>query len=72
MLGLCCFVRAFSSCQAHGGLPFIVACEILTDVASLVAHTGSAVVHGLRRSEAGGIFPYQGSNLCPLHWQADS
>ena len=36
-------------------------------------HTGSAVVvPGLCCSSSGGIFPDQGSNLCPLHWQADS
>ena len=35
--------------------------------------TGSAVVaHGPSRSAACGIFPDQGSNPCPLHWQADS
>ena len=34
---------------------------------------GSAIVaHGLSRSAACGIFPDQGSNPCPLHWQADS
>ena len=34
---------------------------------------GSAVVaHGLSRSAACGILPDQGSNPCPLHWQADS
>ena len=34
---------------------------------------GSAVVaHGPSCSVACGIFPDQGSNLCPLHWQADS
>ena len=34
---------------------------------------GSVVVaHGLRCSAACGIFPDQGSNPCPLHWQADS
>ena len=34
---------------------------------------GSAIVaHGPSRSAACGIFPDQGSNLCPLHWQADS
>ena len=34
---------------------------------------GSAVVaHGPSRSVACGIFPDQGSNPCPLHWQADS
>ena len=35
--------------------------------------TGSAIVaHGPSRSAACGIFPDQGSNPCPLHWQADS
>ena len=43
----------------------------------VVAHglqsAGSVVVvHGLSCSEACGIFPDQGLNLCPLHWQADS
>ena len=34
---------------------------------------GSVVVsHGLSCSAACRIFPDQGSNLCPLHWQADS
>ena len=30
-----------------------------------------AVAHGLSFSAACGIFPGQGSNPCPLHWQAD-
>ena len=35
--------------------------------------SGSVVVaHGLSCSAACGIFPGQGSNPCPLHWQADS
>ena len=35
--------------------------------------TGSVVVvHGLSCSTARRIFPDQGSNPCPLHWQADS
>ena len=35
--------------------------------------TGSVIVaHGPRCSAACGIFPDQGSNPCPLHWQADS
>ena len=35
--------------------------------------TGSAIVaHGPSGSVACGIFPDQGSNPCPLHWQADS
>ena len=34
---------------------------------------GSAIVaHGPSCSAARGILPDQGSNLCPLHWQADS
>ena len=34
---------------------------------------GSAIVaHGPSCSAACGILPDQGSNLCPLHWQADS
>ena len=44
----------------------------------LLQSTGSrragsaAVAHGPSCSEACGIFPDQGSNPCPLHWQADS
>ena len=44
----------------------------------LLPSTGSrragsvAVAHGPSRSAACGIFPDQGSNPCPLHWQADS
>ena len=35
--------------------------------------TGSvAMAHRPSRSAACGIFPDQGSDLCPLHWQADS
>ena len=35
--------------------------------------TGSVVVaHGPNCSVACGIFPDQGLNPCPLHWQADS
>ena len=36
-------------------------------------HAGSVIVaHGPICSAACGIFPDQGSNPCPLHWQADS
>ena len=36
-------------------------------------HVGSVVVaHGLSCSVACGIFPDQGSNPCPLHWQVDA
>ena len=36
-------------------------------------HAGSVIVaHGPSCSAACGIFPDEGSNPCPLHWQADS
>ena len=36
-------------------------------------HAGSVIVaHGPSCSAACGIFPDQGLNTCPLHWQADS
>ena len=38
----------------------------------VVAHRLSSVVHRLSCSAACGIFPDQGSNPCPLHWQVDS
>ena len=42
-------------------------------VACGLQSSGSVVVgHGLSCSAACWIFPDQGSNLCPLHWQADS
>ena len=44
---------------------------LLQSTASTCA--GSVIVaHGPSCSAACGIFPDQGSNLCPLHWQADS
>ena len=78
-LGLCCFVQAFSSGEWE--LLFISVLGLLVAVASLVAErgpwvlglqllrlSGSVVVaHGLMSySTACGIFPDQGSNLCPL------
>ena len=72
VLGLRFCARAFSSCGERGPL-FITVCGPLTIAASLVAE------HKLqtrRLSSCGsatcGIFPDQGSNPCPLHWQADS
>ena len=45
----------------------------LNSCGSQAPGAGSVVVaHGLSCSAACGIFPDQGSNLCPLHWQADS
>ena len=77
VLGLRFCVRAFSSCGKWGPL-FIAVRGPLTVAASLVAEhrlqrAGSVVVaHGPSCSVACGIFPDQGSNPCPLHWQADS
>ena len=56
----------------------VVVHGLLTTVASFVAEhrlwsPGSVVAaHRLRSSMACGIFPDQGSNPCPLHWQGDS
>ena len=75
VLGLRCCTQAFSSCvrvtlhcgawASHCG-GFSCRAWALGALASVV------VVHGLSCSAAGGIFPDQGSNLCPLHWQVDS
>ena len=73
VLGLCCCVRAshcggFSCCRARalGAWASVVVAHRLYSAGSVV------VVHGLSCSVACGIFPDQGSNPCPLHWQADS
>ena len=77
VLGLRFCARAFSSCGKRGPL-FIAVRGSLTIAASLVGSTGSRragsviVAHGPSCSVACGIFPDQGSNPCPLHWQADS
>ena len=39
---------------------------------ALGAWASVVVPQGLSCSAARGIFPDKGSNLCPLHWQADS
>ena len=76
VLGLRFCARAFSSC-GRWGPPFIMVRGphyrglLLRSTGSRRA--GSVVVaHGPSRSMACGIFPDQGLNLCPLHWQADS
>ena len=76
-LGLRFCVRAFSSCGKWGPL-FIAVRGPLTIAASLVAEHRlqtrrlSNVAHGPSCSVACGILLDQGSNPCPLHWQADS
>ena len=77
VLGLCCYVLAFSSCVT-GGLLFAAIEGLLIAVASLAAEHGLlsagpvTVVFGISCSMACGIFLYQGFNQCPLHWQVDS
>ena len=73
MLGLRCCARAshcggFSCCgaQALGTWASVAVARRLWSSGSVV------VVHGLSCSAACGIFLDQGSNQCPLHWQADS
>ena len=77
VLGLRFCARAFSSCGKWGhsssrcaGLSLSLPL-LLRSTGS--RHAGSVVVaHGLSCSTACGIFPDQGSNPCPRHWQADS
>ena len=52
--------------RALGAQASVVVARRLWSAGSVVA------VHGLSCSAACGIFPDQGSNLCSLHWQADS
>ena len=60
------------------GLSLVSVGRLLAAAASLAAEhrlqrAGSVVVaHGLSRPAACGIFSDQGSNPCPLRWQADS
>ena len=83
--GLCCCRQAFSSCR-EWGLFFVAVCRLLIAVASLVAehrlkvpgpqqlqHTGSVAValEFQGTSSAHGILQDQGSNSCPVCWQAD-
>ena len=69
--GLRCRTWAFSSC-CEWGLLFVVVCGLLTKVDSLLQSTGSrrggfsSFGVWLSCSAACGIFPDQGSNLCPL------
>ena len=86
-LGRRCCMRASSRCGERG-LLFVAACGLLIAVASLVAeHRFQACglqqlwLMGSRVQAqqlwhmglvACGIFPDQGLNPCPLHWQADS
>ena len=71
-----CCVRAYSSCRDPG---LLCSCRFLTEVASLVlehrlkgTQASGVAAYRLSCPAACGIFLDQGSNPCPLHWQADS
>ena len=60
-------------------LSLAAVCGLLIAVASLVLEhklsggwASVVVAHGLSHPAACGIFPDQGSNLGPWHWQTDS
>ena len=79
VLGLRFCARAFSTFSAASGGHSSSRCAGLSLSRPLLLRstgsrrTGSVVVaHGPSCSVACGIFPDQGSNPCPLHWQADS
>ena len=71
-------VRVFSLVAASGGHSSSQCAGLSLSRPPLLGSTGSrragSVIgtHGPSRSAACGIFPDQGSNPCPLHWQADS
>ena len=71
-------VRGLSLVAASGDHSSLQCAGLSVSRPLLLRSTGSrragsvVVAHGPSRSAACGIFPDQGSNPCPLHWQADS
>ena len=71
-------VRGLSLVAASGGHSSLRCAGLSLSRPLLLRNTGSrragsiVVAHGPSCSAACGIFPDQGSNPCPLHWQADS
>ena len=61
----CCCLRCGARASHCGGLS-------CSGARALGTRASVVVAHGLSCSTACGIFPDQGSNPCPLHWQADS
>ena len=72
MLGLHFCARAFSSCGKWGPLFIAVRGPLLLRSTGSRCAGSVIVAHGPSCSTACGIFPDQGLNPCPLHWQADS
>ena len=71
-------VRGLSLVAASGGHSSSRCAGLSLSLPLLLRSTGSrragsvVVAHGPSCSVACGVFPDQGSNPCPLHWQADS
>ena len=71
-------VRGLSLVAASGGHSSLRCAGLSLSRPLLLRSTGSrragsvVVAHRLSCSAACGVFPDQGSNPCPLHWQADS
>ena len=71
-------VQGLSPAAASGGHSSSRCADLSLSWRLLLRSTGSRragsliVAHGPSGSAACGIFPDQGSNPCPLHWQADS
>ena len=78
-------IFGYTRSSLRQGLSLVVMRGLLAAVASLVmehglsscvprlSSAGSVIEeHGLSCPKTCGIFPDQGSNWCPLHWQADS
>ena len=66
-------VRGLSLVVASGGHSSLRCVGLSLSRPLLLWSTGSVIVaHGPSCYAACGIFPDQGSNPCPLHWQADS
>ena len=78
VLGLRFCARAFSLVAASGGHSSSRCAGLAPSRPLLLRSTGSrragsaVVAHGPSCSAACGILPDQGTNPCPLHWQADS
>ena len=62
--------RGYFLVAMHG--PLVVVASLVMEHRTLGPVGLVVVTHGLSCSMACGIFRDQGSNLCPLHWQADS
>ena len=72
VLGFRFCARAFSSCGKWGPLLITVRGPLLLRSTGSRRAGSVVVAYGPSCSAACGILPDQGSNPCPLHWQADS